>query len=211
MVATRPMLKAAACALAAKHLHRMCQGEPRRILRLPHLRNSALKWANGGIDLKYESVRLYDEAIGYLKEAIRLEIPNNRRDEMFAVVAILCMYELIDAPSTEWRAHLSALPFLYCGTSDDFSSTSTLPNSLLHISRSVFWSLVRQDCLSACRLTIYTSFDCVLRFIGYLSWKQLSMKRKLASTSPTSSSGATLALTSPLTAISCLHRSPLQS
>ncbi|CAK47249.1 hypothetical protein M747DRAFT_320792 [Aspergillus niger ATCC 13496] len=149
MVATRPMLKAAACALAAKHLHRMCQGDACRMLQLAHLRNSPLQWAVGGVDLKYESVRLYDEAIRYLKDAIRLEIPNSRRDEMFAVVAILCMYELIDAPSTEWRAHLSALPFLYCGTVDDFSSTSSLPNSLLHISRSVFWSLVRQDCLSA--------------------------------------------------------------
>ncbi|GLA04092.1 hypothetical protein AnigIFM60653_004130 [Aspergillus niger] len=149
MVATRPMLKAAACALAAKHLHRMCQGDARRMLQLAHLRNSPLQWAVRGVDLKYESVRLYDEAIRYLKDAIRLEIPNSRRDEMFAVVAILCMYELIDAPSTEWRAHLSALPFLYCGTVDDFSSTSSLPNSLLHISRSVFWSLVRQDCLSA--------------------------------------------------------------
>ncbi|GKZ20105.1 hypothetical protein AbraIFM66951_008175 [Aspergillus brasiliensis] len=149
MVATRPMLRVAACALAAKHLHRMCQGDSHRILQLPHLRSSALQWAIGGIDLKYESVRLYDEAIRYLKEAIRLDIPNHRREEMFAVVAILCQFELIDAPSTEWRAHLSALPFLYCGTSDEMSLTSSLPNSLLHISRSVFWSLVRQDVLSA--------------------------------------------------------------
>ncbi|KAI2988360.1 transcriptional regulator family: Fungal Specific TF [Aspergillus niger] len=56
MVATRPMLKAAACALAAKHLHRMCQGDARRMLQLTHLRNSPLQWAVAGIDLKYESI-----------------------------------------------------------------------------------------------------------------------------------------------------------
>ncbi|KAI3053990.1 transcriptional regulator family: Fungal Specific TF [Aspergillus niger] len=58
MVATRPMLKAAACALAAKHLHRMCQGDARRMLQLTHLRNSPLQWAVAGIDLKYESYRM---------------------------------------------------------------------------------------------------------------------------------------------------------
>ncbi|PYI00271.1 hypothetical protein BO78DRAFT_412411 [Aspergillus sclerotiicarbonarius CBS 121057] len=149
MVATRPMLRAAACALAAKHLHRMCQGDSTRISQLAHLRNSPLQWTSGAIDWKYEAVRLYNQAIHHLKEAIALEIPDDRREEMFAVVAILCMYELIDAPSTEWRAHLSALPFLSGGTPDGSSPTSTLPYSLLHISRSVFWSLVRQDCLSA--------------------------------------------------------------
>ncbi|RAH68856.1 Zn(II)2Cys6 transcription factor domain-containing protein [Aspergillus aculeatinus CBS 121060] len=149
MAATRPMLRAAACALAAKHLHRLCQGDSVRISQLPHLRKSPLQWMILTIDWKYESVRLYDQAIHHLKEAIALEIPDDRREEMFAVVAILCMYELSDAPSTEWRAHLSALPYLYCGSPDVFGSTETLPDSLLHISRSVFWSLYRQDCLSA--------------------------------------------------------------
>ncbi|OJJ96060.1 hypothetical protein ASPACDRAFT_126334 [Aspergillus aculeatus ATCC 16872] len=149
MAATRPMLRAAACALAAKHLHRLCQGDSVRISQLPHLRKSPLQWIIRAIDWKYESVRLYDQAIHHLKEAIALEIPDDRREEMFAVVAILCMYELSDAPSTEWRAHLSALPFLYCGSPDASSSTEALPDSLLHISRSVFWSLYRQDCLSA--------------------------------------------------------------
>ncbi|RAK72707.1 uncharacterized protein BO72DRAFT_480797 [Aspergillus fijiensis CBS 313.89] len=149
MAATRPMLRAAACALAAKHLHRLCQGDSVRISQLPHLRKSPLQWIIRAIDWKYESVRLYDQAIHHLKEAIALEIPDDRREEMFAVVAILGTYELSDAPSTEWRAHLSALPYLYCGSSDAFGSTETLPDSLLHISRSVFWSLYRQDCLSA--------------------------------------------------------------
>ncbi|EHA18724.1 hypothetical protein ASPNIDRAFT_140060, partial [Aspergillus niger ATCC 1015] len=151
MVATQPMLKAATCALAAKHLHRICRGDPTRILQLPHMRNSPLQWTIREMDCRYESVRFYDQTIHYLKAAILLEIPDNQREEIFAVVAILCMYELIDAPSTEWRAHLSALPFLYCGTPGELSKspTSALPNSLMHISRSVFWSLVRQDCLSA--------------------------------------------------------------
>ncbi|GKZ95699.1 hypothetical protein AnigIFM59636_009707 [Aspergillus niger] len=136
MVATQPMLKAAACALAAKHLHRICRGDPTRILQLPHMRNSPLQWTIREMDCRYESVRFYDQTIHYLKAAILLEIPDNQREEIFAVVAIL--WELSKSP------------------------TSALPNSLMHISRSVFWSLVRQDCLSACRFLII-SYSSVCR------------------------------------------------
>ncbi|KAL5342905.1 hypothetical protein BJX70DRAFT_385780 [Aspergillus crustosus] len=149
LAATRPLLKASACALAAKHLQRLRQKGSNPVLSITETRNSSLQQTIAGIDLGYESVRLYDQAIYHLKDAIMSPIQDGHFEELFAAVAILCIYELFDSPSTGWRAHLSALSFLYQRTPHGIQPHSALPETLLHISYSVFWSLVRQDCLSA--------------------------------------------------------------
>ncbi|KAJ5784343.1 uncharacterized protein N7503_009555 [Penicillium pulvis] len=67
---------------------------------------------------------------------------------MLAAVAILCTFELMDAPGSAWRAHLSALPLF------DDRSASMPGHSLIVIPRTaikgpIFWSLARQDLLCA--------------------------------------------------------------
>lgn len=144
-------MRASACALSAKHLHRLCQRDLASAPPLWDIQNSCLPQTIGAADLGFESVRFYDEAIHHLKGALVSSVARDRPEEMFAAVAILCIYELTDAPSTGWRAHLSALSFLYQRAPGGMSPSSVLPESLLHIPCSVFWSLVRQDCLSACK------------------------------------------------------------
>jgi hypothetical protein len=149
MAAIRPMLTAAVCSLAAKHLCRMSR-VTRPGFEPPQVKNSYLRWSSEEIDWEYQSVKFYDDAITHLKKAIASQDVGvsvtssaSHLEDILAVIAILCVYELTDAPSTKWRAHLSALPLLRSSLTDN-----TL--TFLEIPRSVFWSLARQDCLSAC-------------------------------------------------------------
>jgi hypothetical protein len=99
------------CAIAAKHLYRVNKS------RL-NLRFEDSRWR--GYDWRYESAKHYDEAIHHLKNAVDLCTYENSlsdKEDMLAAVAILCIYELMDAPGTAWRAHLSALP-LFSPTED---------------------------------------------------------------------------------------------
>ncbi|PYH88716.1 hypothetical protein BO71DRAFT_488552 [Aspergillus ellipticus CBS 707.79] len=169
LAATRPMLKASVCSLAAKHLHRLAS-QP--TASQPH--RSPLGWIAEDIDGKFQSVNFYDQTLTYLKEALGSEAADvetatalSRREEMFAVIAILCI--------TEWRAHLSALPFLHLGVPGGSSPGYPFPNSSMQVSRSVFWSLARQDCLSAYPhqtgpgdLDLWRNFDLAIDPFGLL-------------------------------------------
>ncbi|KAF7159480.1 hypothetical protein CNMCM5623_004818 [Aspergillus felis] len=129
MAATRPMLAASVCSLAARHLHRLSY----RSGSVPGFQQTQLK--NGSIMSQNKSVQLAASA--------------SYQEEILAVIAILCVYELTYAPSTEWRAHLSTLPLLNSSLLNRSTTESLSSSASLEISRSVFWSLVRQDCLSA--------------------------------------------------------------
>ncbi|KAJ9264198.1 hypothetical protein DTO212C5_7257 [Paecilomyces variotii] len=99
---------------------------------------------------RYHSARYYDQALGHLKIAVSSEsystLPG--KEEMLAAVAILCSFELMDAPGSAWRAHLSALPLF-----DDRAASVPVHSSIVipqtAVKGPIFWSLARQDLLCA--------------------------------------------------------------
>ncbi|KAK2677841.1 Fungal transcription factor [Fusarium oxysporum f. sp. vasinfectum] len=140
--ATSPLLKSSMCAIAAKHLYRVAKNQLN-----PKSNNS--RWR--GYDWRYESAKHYDEAIHHLKNAVDLCTYENSlsdREDMLAAVAILCIYELMDAPGTAWRAHLSALP-LFNPTEDASHPASPVVIPRTAIQGPILWSLARQDLLCA--------------------------------------------------------------
>lgn len=179
LAATRPLLMASVSSLAAKHLHRLChESTSLPTSKLPYLTKSRLQWTQGNIDWKHQSMRFYDQAIHYLKEAT-LSQPGDgesmtspsRREEMFAAVVILCTCELLDAPISGYKAHFNALPLLYSELSNGASPGSLYPEPLLHIPWLVFWSLARQDCLSAFINETQTRLD-----LGHLElWRNFGL------------------------------------
>ncbi|KLO82620.1 uncharacterized protein LW93_9824 [Fusarium fujikuroi] len=139
--ATSPLLKSSMCAIAAKHLYRVNKS------RLDLMIDS--RWQ--GYDWRYESAKHYDEAIHHLKSAVDLCTYENNlsdKEDMLAAVAILCIYELMDAPGTAWRAHLSALP-LFNPAEDASHPASPVVIPRTAIQGPILWSLARQDLLCA--------------------------------------------------------------
>lgn len=152
VAASKPLLKTAVCALAAKHVrHLYLQASSSKVRTLEHSR--ILSLADQDI-WHYESAKYYDEALGYLKHTIELGTYADSvsdKEEMLAAVAILCTYELMDAPGTAWKAHLSALPIFHDETNtESMSALSPVVIPSTAIKGPVFWSLARQDLLCAC-------------------------------------------------------------
>lgn len=154
---SRPMVYTAACALSAKHISQLPTTRPERTcgtLAREWSRQLPLDMAEN--NLRYESVRFYDAAIKQTKKALLEDSINTTygdeklsSEEILAVVAILSMYELMDAPGMEWKAHLGALPLLDEPPGHP-TSASPLPKTLAR--KSLFWTFARQDVMSACKL-----------------------------------------------------------
>ncbi|KAJ4258909.1 hypothetical protein NW762_007996 [Fusarium torreyae] len=143
--ASRPLLKSAMCAIAAKHLYRLSKNRRDEVTHSPDDHG----WRS--CDWHYQSAKHYDEAIGHLKNAVDLHTYENdlsEKEDMLAAVAILCIYELMDAPGTAWRAHLSALP-LFNPTEDVSTPASPIVIPRTAIQGPILWSLARQDLLCA--------------------------------------------------------------
>lgn len=147
------LLKTAVCALSAKHLHRMEKSGKSTKYLWPA--DGFVTSRSGTIDLQFLAAEYYHQSICYLREAIRNyeldpELPGNanRQECIFAAVAILSMYELMDNPGIAWRAHLSAIPLFSCSYVHSNSAEFSPPRAIIH--RPVFWSLARQDFLCAC-------------------------------------------------------------
>lgn len=151
VAASKSLLKSAVSALSAKNLVHICRMgrsgvNPRfnaGYIGLPSLNEET--W-------RYHSVRYYHQALGHLKVAVNLESYANNlpdKEEMLAAVAILCAFELMDAPGSAWRAHLSALP-LFDDQSTSVSGHSSIVIPQTAIKGPIFWSLARQDLLCAC-------------------------------------------------------------
>ncbi|KAM0278099.1 hypothetical protein ACHAO9_012304 [Fusarium lateritium] len=139
--ATSPLLKSAICAISAKHLHSLRKSQTN------HAQTS--RWS--GYDWFYESAKHYNEAIQHLKNAVDLQTYENdlsEKEDMLAAVAILCIYELMNAPGTAWRAHLSALP-LFKPTENVGHPASPIVIPRTAIQGPILWSLARQDLLCA--------------------------------------------------------------
>ena len=152
IAATKPLLKSAVCALSAKHLRHICQ-------TMSHAEESSgfipsypgLPWIKEEM-WQYNSAKYYDQALGHLKTAIDLESYMNNlsdKEEMLAAVAILCAFELMDAPGSAWRAHLSALPLFNDRAASVSDQTIVIPRTA--VKGPIFWSLARQDLLCACK------------------------------------------------------------
>jgi hypothetical protein len=147
IAASKPLLKSAVCALAAKHLwhlYRIANDTKKR-------HNHALSLTRKNI-WYYQAAKYYDQALGYLKTAIDRETYIDKpaeKEEMLAAVAILCTYELMDAPGTAWRAHLSVLP-LFNDEAESIPAQSPVIIPRTAVKGPVFWSLARQDLLCAC-------------------------------------------------------------
>lgn len=145
------------CAIAAKHLYRFNKNK----LHSTHSSMSP-QWQDSrwlSYDWRYESAKHYDEAIHHLKHAVGLqtyESDLSEKEDMLAAIAILCIYELMDAPGTAWRAHLSALPlFKPTDNSQNPASPKVIPRTA--IQGPILWSLARQDLLCACMLDVSVS------------------------------------------------------
>ena len=154
IAASKPLLKSAVCALSAKHLRHICQTMSQAeegsgiISRYP-----GLPWTNEEM-WRYNSAKYYDQALGYLKTAVDVKSYMNNlseKEEMLAAVAILCAFELMDAPGSAWRAHLSALP-LFNDRTASMSDLSTVVIPRTTVKGPIFWSLARQDLLCACKV-----------------------------------------------------------
>jgi len=103
---------------------------------------------------QYQSANHYDQALGRLETAINLEayVKNpSDKEKMLVAVAILCTFELMDAPGSAWRARLGALP-LFNDNATSMSAQSTIIIPRTAIKGPIFWSLARQDLLCACKL-----------------------------------------------------------
>lgn len=156
LAATRPLLKSAVCALSAKHLQHVY-----RVSTVENCKSSLLPFADEET-WQYQSAKNYDQALGLLKTAINRGTYNDSpsdKEEMLATVAILCLYELMDAPGTAWKAHLSALP-LFNDTSASMPAQSSVIIPKTAIKGPIFWSLARQDLLCACEPMILKFFLC---------------------------------------------------
>lgn len=154
LAATSPMLLSAACALSAKRISRELESlrehEPEKLQS-----HQAIVSCNG-VNWHYQTIQFYDEAIQQLKEELTPEALHLRRtngdefpEDIFGVVAIMSMFELMDAPGVEWRAHLRALPLL----NEASQTTANVQSPLDHSRRAIFWSFARQDVISACEIS----------------------------------------------------------
>lgn len=151
---SKRLLKSAVCALSAKHLRHVCRvmsqagvdpGSVPKYVGLPF--SNEEMW-------RYHSARYYDQALGHLKIAVSSESFSRTlagKEEMLAAVAILCTFELMDAPGSAWKAHLSALPLF-----DDRAASVPVHSSIIipqtAVKGPIFWSLARQDLLCACEV-----------------------------------------------------------
>lgn len=162
MAATKPLLKSAVCALAAKHLGHCQANMTRRYGELSDERRTILSPFDDRVDWHYQSAKHYGYAIKHLKIAINLgafETDDADKEELFASITILCTYELMDAPGTAWSAHLSALP-LFSPRPDAeliLGSPITIPRAA--VSGPIFWSLARQDLLCSCKFICYITYS----------------------------------------------------
>ncbi|KAK7449591.1 hypothetical protein Landi51_06015 [Colletotrichum acutatum] len=108
-------------------------------------------------DWQYHAVRHYHQAIRRLKHAITLagarddarhSETSDQHADTFAAVAILCMYELMNAPGNAWKAHLTALS-LYSASDSALGGCSPVSIPQSPTKGPIFWSLARQDFLCA--------------------------------------------------------------
>ncbi|KAJ4857954.1 fungal zn(2)-Cys(6) binuclear cluster domain-containing protein [Trichoderma breve] len=150
MAATKPLLKSAVCALAAKHLGHCQTNMTRRYGELSDERRILLSPFDDRVDWHYQSAKHYGYAIKHLKIAINLgafETDDADKEELFASITILCTYELMDAPGTAWSAHLSALPLFSPRPDAELILGSPISIPRAPVSGPIFWSLARQDLL----------------------------------------------------------------
>ncbi|KAK6085652.1 zn 2cys6 transcription factor [Seiridium cupressi] len=126
LASTSNMLRCSLCAVAAKHIQR--KQHLTLNLSLSSSQGTPTPSDRQEENWEYVSAKYYQKAITNLKTAVdslaldddlvRSSIPP---DEIFAVIAVLCMYESMDAPGTAWKAHLIALPLFMSNdnTEDD--------------------------------------------------------------------------------------------
>lgn len=100
------------------------------------------------------------EASHQLGKYILIANPSDK--EMLIAVAILCSFELMDAPGDAWRTRLGALPLFSNNTTFlPVQSTTIIPRTA--IKKPMFWSFARQDFLCACKLLdTWLSSSCAL-------------------------------------------------
>lgn len=157
LAASKTLLKSAVCALSAKHLRHVCRvmsQDNETPANFP--RHIALPWVNEEM-WQYNSAKYYDQALGHLQSVVSSESYSSNsldKEEMLAAVAILCAFELMDAPGSAWKAHLSALPLFNDKVPSEAEQHPSIVIPQTAIKGPIFWSLARQDLLCACKLQI---------------------------------------------------------
>lgn len=154
LAARSPLLKYAASSLAAKCLYRIRRNDSISAPSSGDSRSPEDYHRGNENDWHYKSVEYYDHAIRLLRETTQFDQQQMygssfKSDEVLAAIALLATYELMDAPGTEWRAHLSALLLLDTPSTALLSSPSIneIPRSIGN--HSIFWNFARQDYLAA--------------------------------------------------------------
>ncbi|KAH7024372.1 uncharacterized protein B0I36DRAFT_415604 [Microdochium trichocladiopsis] len=166
---SNPLVKYAACALAAKQLGRV-NGRKAVFGGLSHRLASMETWPRSDTsasDYMWYGMKYYDKSISLLMQAISDEDGNtggarrddyNRRydDETIVAATILCIYEFLSATTTGWSRHLDGTQSLLRLTNQELlfqfqpsprpaAAAPTPPKAL----RAAFWNFARQDFLAS--------------------------------------------------------------
>ena len=173
LAATSPMLLSAACALSAKRISREINSLGNDRLGHQPLDRARQAMPNcDKINWHYETIQFYDQAIQQLKNALmpdslqsRLKDGEEFPEDIFGVVAIMSMFELMDAPGVEWRVHLGALPLLNEASQTTVNIQSPMDHCRDHGRKAIFWSFARQDVISACETQCFLSVESLLTFM----------------------------------------------
>lgn len=165
-----PIIMNAACAYAAKHLHRV------RGVRAPYGGNCSQRaymeiWPHKtkNPDWDFYACKYYDRAIKLLLETLHGEpglsprgsqqmVPSNTPDELLAATAILCEYEAMDMSDAAWSRHLDGTKSLL--EIAELGMRPARDHELLGLDehsglfagsrKAIFWNFARQDFASAC-------------------------------------------------------------
>lgn len=183
-VISRPLLKSAACAAAAKQLSLVLGansalasniGQRARMEQFVHPNNR--DWAFVGAQYYDQAILLLVKNLAYLENPH--EAPNassvsrhDRAGETLAAAAILSIYEFSNHSNVDWDRHLSGTKTLF----DIVEDEGILPLEGRDIGpqyahqpikpsigrRATFWNFARQDCFAACKASSSaSSIDCL--------------------------------------------------
>lgn len=120
--------------------------------------------------------RLYDKAVHALRTELAIHTrsamdtgsaPNvvaaaSTSDEIVAAIAMLCVYELVDATEAAWEQHLDGARALINTGRRELARSNTesyqidqtppaLVTGLSRVKSAIYWNFIRQDMLHACR------------------------------------------------------------
>lgn len=152
MASRMPLVKSAACALAAKHLHHISRREGRTY-------NPPPAWPFiEQMDWYLEYVKHRQDSIHQLREASSNCTSNTTPvvvETILAALAILCMCDMMDAPKEPWGSPMASLVPVQMDTGDSNGHPLLLQIAPGATKNPCFWNLAWQDLVQSCKSGIY--------------------------------------------------------